>query len=96
MSEEIEKLRKREIEERSGWCSSHKPAPLEHTARHDAPVPHKGEPVLFECTLEVTHSSIQRFFPNGTTPGLALGTIIDDIQRLNKKRVATVRVYFDE
>lgn len=96
MSEEIEKQRKREIEERSGWCSSHKPAPLEHTARHDAPVLHKGEPVLFECTLESTGSSIQRHFSNSVSPGLALGAIIDDIYRLGKKGVKAVRVYFDE
>lgn len=96
MSEEIEKLRKREIEERSGWCSSHKPAPLEHTARHDAPVPHKGEPVLFECTLESNSLSIRRCFSSSVSPGVALGAIIDDICRLGKKEVKAVRVYFDE
>lgn len=91
MSEEIEKQRKREIEERSGWCSSHKPIPLEHTARHDAPVPGMMADSLCE-----SERYVEQYFPTGAAPGLALGMMMDSLWLLGRKRVVKVRVYFDE
>lgn len=97
MSEEIEKLRKREIEERSGWCPLDEPMPVKpipgsiNPYSNTAPVP--GMMMDSLCESE---RYVEQYFPAGAAPGLALGMMMDSLWLLGRKRVVKVRVYFDE